>query len=145
MAEVGQETIHKQPPSVGEWKVRGSNGRFVFSVGRGASERMKAIMKKIGKDAFTESVGFQLRSDPGGSFSTGHGGNPFWYGWTGATALIRAEHTIPADPPKGEAFTILTVTAEESKADAAKEKPRKVTLSLKGRAGVPPLPEPKKE
>jgi hypothetical protein len=132
--EAGQETMPPRQPSQGEWECDAREGRCVFSVGREASERMKRIMQKLGKDAHSESVTVDLRfrspaDGRSGSFGASHGGPPLWYGWPGEKSFaVRAD---PVGAATEEVFTIVRLECAEP-APAKKDAPRKVVLVLKG-------------
>jgi hypothetical protein len=141
VAEVGQKTMSIRHPTegYGDWVCPAEAGHLVFSVGRGASERMKVLMQKQGKDAFPESMTFnlKLRSNPvgkSGSFGTSTGDSPLWYRWPGADKKL----TVKADEIEAykleEAFTIISIECTEQE-PAKKGSPRKATLALKGSFG----------
>ena len=135
--ESGQKTMPAREPAQGDWECDAKDGRIVFSVGRGASDRMKRIMQKLGKDAHPESVTFNLKFRPAegksGSFGTSHGSSTLWYGWPGEkTFVVRADPVITAN--EGEAVTLLRVECPEP-SPANKDMPRKAVLILKGSFG----------
>src|SRR5262249_18816373 len=77
--EVGQKTMQARMPAKGrDWDLGVKDGHLVFSVGRGASQRMKGIMKKLGKDAHPESIVFSIKAG-NYSFTTSDGGEPLWF------------------------------------------------------------------
>lgn len=122
----------------GSWDV--PKGRMVFSVGRGASERMKGITQKVSKDADPGAVTFNLRlRDPAGGKSGSHqsslGGSPLWFGWSGEKEfIVRADPIAAAG--EGEVLTLLRVECTESN-PAKKDMSRRVVLTLKGSSGGP--------
>jgi hypothetical protein len=136
--ETGQKAMPARAPSQGEWECDAKEGRIVFSVGRAASERMKVIMQKLGKDADPEAVTLNLRfrspnEGRGGSFGTSHDGSPLWFGWSGDKNLVvRAEPVAAVG--EGEAFTILRLECAEPD-PAKKDTLRTAALTLKGSFG----------
>jgi hypothetical protein len=140
--ETGQKTIPAREPAADGWDCDAREGRVVFSVGRGASERMKGIMHKLGKDAHPESVTLNLRfrspaEGRSGSFGTSHGGSPLWIGWPGRNRGFTSTAPIwdVGNVREGEAFTMLHVKFVEPPSDR-KDPPRKVVLVLKGSFGA---------
>jgi hypothetical protein len=141
LEEAGQATVPPRQPAqgYGEWECDADAGRLVFSVGRGASERMKKIMQKAGKDAFPESAAFTLRfrsTPPGksGSFGMSHGSSPLWFGWPAEARKFDVQTPAAEGAHEGEPFTLLRVECVEQ-APAPKDKPRKAMLLLKGAFG----------
>lgn len=145
VTEEGQSTLPAGKPVAKSDNAPTAEGRLVVSVGRGASERMKAAMQKIGKDAHPESIGFQfgVRSKSGGGGGTSgasHGGNPLWYGWPGEKAVKATASTVETANP-GDTVTVLTLACEEPM-PADKAKPKKVTLTLKAKFVAADAPKP---
>ena len=136
--ELGQATIAKRLPDTGDWECKATNGRIIFSVGRGASERMKQIMQKAGKDAEPKTVGFQLSYSDGdgksGSYGMPRPDNPLWFGWPrDGQGFLTAASSIGA-VRDGEVFTLLRIESDELE-PKKEEAPRKATLMLKGMFG----------
>lgn len=143
--EEGQSTLPADKPAAKSDNATATEGRLVVAVGRGASQRMKAVMQKIGKDAFPESVGFQfgVKGHPGGgggTSGTSHGENPLWFGWAGEKVVKVTASTIETAKP-GDTVTVLTLTCEEPM-PADKAKPKKVTLTLKAKFVAANAPKP---
>jgi hypothetical protein len=145
VTEDGQNTLPADKPVAKSDNATTAEGRLVVAVGRGASQRMKAVMQKAGKDAFPESVGFQfgVRGYPGGGGGTSgksYDNNPLWYGWSGEKTVKATASTIEAAKP-GDTVTVLTLTCEEPM-PADKAKPRKVMLTLKAKFVSTDAPKP---
>lgn len=145
VTEEGQTTLPADKPVAKSENATTAEGRLVVAVGRGASQRMKAVMQKIGKDAFPESVGFQfeVRGSPGGGGGTSgysFDNNPLWYGWPGEKTVKATPATIESAKP-GDTVTVLTLTCEEPM-PADKAKPKKVTLTLKAKFVAADAPKP---
>jgi hypothetical protein len=143
--EVGQDTLQRKRVGEKDWRVEATAGRLVVSVGRAASERMKKVMQAAGKDAFPESVSFDLQvaMSMGGTFGHSFDQNPLWYGWAGNKDVKSTPATIDA-ARVGDTVTVLTLTCEEPM-PADKAKPKKVTVSLKAKfvSAADPKPEGK--
>ncbi len=142
--EQGQTTLPADRPAA-KCELTAPEGRLVVSVGRGASERMKGVMQKAGKDAFPESIPFKfsVRSGTnlgGGTSIMSHGGNPLWFGWPGDRDVKSTTFTIET-AKVGDTVTVLTLTCEEPM-PADKAKPKKVTVSLKAKYVSPDAPKP---
>jgi hypothetical protein len=127
-------------PAQGGWDCDAGEGRVIFSVGRGASKRMKRILQELGKDADPELVTFNLRfrssaEGRSGSFGASHGNSPLWFGWTdqgwGSTSGTR---TI-GDIADGETFRMLRFESVEPASDR-KDAPRKARMLLMGSLGA---------
>lgn len=143
--EEGQSTVPADKPVAKSENATTAEGRLVVAVGRGASERMKQVMQKIGKDAFPESVGFHFDvagrpGGGGGTSGTSHGNAPLWFGWTGNKDVKSTTHTIETAKP-GDTVTVLTLTCEEPM-PADKVNPKKVTLVLKAKFVPADTPKP---
>jgi hypothetical protein len=138
--ESGQQTMPAREPARDGWDCDAGEGRVIFSVGRGASERMKRIMQKLGEDAHPESVTFNLRfrspaEGRSGSFGSSHGNSPLWFGWPGRNRTFTTAAPTIGDARGGEAFRMLRVESIEPASDR-KDAPRKVVLVLKGSLGA---------
>jgi hypothetical protein len=138
--ESGQQTMPAREPAQGGWDCDAGEGRVIFSVGRGASERMKRIMQQLGKDADPESVSFNLRfrspsEGQSGSFGKSHGNSPLWFGWPDRNWTFTTAARTIGDVREGEAFMMLRVESVEPASDR-KDAPRKVMLMLKGSLGA---------
>jgi len=138
--ESGQQTMPAREPARNAWDCDAGEGRVIFSVGRGASERMRRIMQELGKDAHPESVTFNLRfrspaEGRSGSFGSSHGNSPLWFGWPGRDRTFTTVARTIGDANAGKAFLMLRVEYVEPASDR-KDAPRKVVLALKGSLGA---------
>lgn len=139
--EAGQTTMARRLPSEvhGEYECDAAEGHVVFSIGRNASDRMKAILQKLGKDAHPESVGINLvfRS-PGhgksGNFGSSHGSSPLWFGWPGGAKAFTVQAPTIDTAIEGESLTLLRIECVEPNPAEGKAA-RKAVVFLKGEFG----------